>query len=348
MLVEFVLTLLLGALLFHWGVRFGRLLVRKGATANDLFKGKASVSLAFLGLYFGLMLLALYAPQFHGLPLEWRVSGMRITWTILRVTLMGFCGVALIVSWKTARSQVIAVVLLGLLGLGGFTAAEHYFLAPIYASLENNLQPNGVYRQTSNSSCAPSALATVLRLWGLDATESEIARLAGTSRLGTSMPQLIVAVQELGLDGVELFPTWEQMRQVNRPGVLATWLLNDNGKAPHAVALIGLQKDSATIADPAFGRIFQVERSQFERIWRKEYVPIFRPQDHTLVPAQAMDYLRQLGYLEADESLIEGIQRFQRALGLQATGELDLQTALMLSGPFLSDAPNLKQIAAAH
>ncbi|MBE9177352.1 peptidoglycan-binding protein [Oculatella sp. LEGE 06141] len=341
--METILTILLGALLFRWGMRFGRLMLRKGATANDLFKGKASVSLAFLGLYFSLLLLALYVPQFQGLPLEWRVYGMRVTWTILRVTLLGFCGVAFMVSWKTARSQVVAVALIGLIGLGGFTAAETYFLAPIYASLNDNLQPNGVFRQTSNSSCAPAALATVLRLWDFDATESEVARFAGTSRLGTSMPQLIVAAQAMGMDGVELFPTWEQMQQVNRPGVLATWLYSETGRAPHAVALIGLKDNTATIADPAFGRIFQIDRTQFERIWRKEYVPIFRPEEGGLIQSQATDYLRQLGFLNRpSDSLNAAVQRFQQASGLRVNGELDAPTVLLLSGPFLSQVPTLE------
>ena len=238
MLIELLFTTLLGTLAFSLGRRLGRLMLHKGSTANNLFKGKTSVSLAFLGLYVGMLVLALYVPQFQGLPLEWRVSGMRITWTLIRVILLGFCGLAFTVSWQTARLQVLAVALLGVLGMGGFTATEAHFLAPIYASLEDNLQPNGVFQQTSNSSCAPAALATVLQLWGINATESSAARLAGTSLLGTSMPQIIAAAQGFGMDGIELDTTWAQMRQINRPGVIATWLYSENGKAPHAIALL--------------------------------------------------------------------------------------------------------------
>ncbi|PSB14022.1 hypothetical protein C7B76_17680, partial [filamentous cyanobacterium CCP2] len=72
MWLEAIFTVLLGILAFRWGNRTGRFLLRKGATADNLFKGKTSVSLAFLGLYMALLLLALYVPQFQGLPLEWR------------------------------------------------------------------------------------------------------------------------------------------------------------------------------------------------------------------------------------------------------------------------------------
>ncbi len=344
MALEIASTVLLGGIAFWWGIRFGRMLLRRGATANDLFKGKTSISLAFLGLYVGMLLLALYVPQWQWLPLEWRALGMRVTWTAMRVMLLGVCGIAAVVSWQTVRIQVLAVALIGILGLGSFVAAEAYLLAPIYPSLEDNLRANGVFQQTSSSSCAPSAAATVLRKWGIDATESSVAKFAGTSRLGTSMPQLIVAARKLGMDGVEFTnTTWEQMQRINRPGVLASWLFSGSGrKSPHAIALLELTSDTATIADPALGKIYRLNRSQFARIWRREYVPFFRPEETILSLAQARDYLTRLGYLKTpQDSFTKALQRFQSIAGLSATGKLDRQTVLLLSGPFLVDVPTL-------
>ena len=331
--------LVLGSVLLVWGMRFGRVLVRSGVTANDLFKGRTSIALLFLGFYIGLLLLALNLPQMPALPIEWRFYGMRVTWTLLRVMLMGVCGIGLTISWQTARSQVIAVILIGLLGLGGFTGAEAYFMAPIYADLVDNLRPNGVFRQTSNSSCAPAALATVLRRWGIDATESSVARFAETSRLGTSMPQLIVAARALGMQGIELTPSWEQMQQINRPGVLAVWLFDGPRKLPHAVALLGMNDSIAAIGDPARGKIFYLDRPTFAKIWREQYVPIFRAGDILLTDKQAIDYLSKLGYnsgnLQAD------IERFQKNKNLKVSGKLDRMTELMLSGNFLDNVPRL-------
>ncbi len=342
MLLEIVATLLLGGLFFRWGIRFGKLLLRKGATANDLFKGKTSLSLLFLGLYIGLILLALNVPQMQFLPVEWRVYGMRITWTIMRAVLLGFCGLAYVVSWQTARVQVVAVALIGVLGVTGFSAAEAYFLAPIYTWLHNNLQPNGVYKQTSMSSCAPSALATVLRRWQIDATESGVARLANTSRLGTSMPQLIVAAHELGMDGVELAPTWEQMQRINRPGVLGVWLIDGARKLPHAVALLEMNSEQVAIGDPAWGTIYALNRTQFAKIWRQQYVPLFRASERSLPPDQAADYLQRLGYLsQPSQDLSRAVRRFQTAVGIAATGELNPQTVLLLTGSFLQGVPTL-------
>lgn len=338
-------TVLLGGLAFWWGIRFGRVLVRKGATAEDLFIGKPLAAVACLVFYVGLIFLALHLPQLQAFPVEWRFYGMEASWVLLRIILLAFCGVAFIVSWRTARWQAIAVVLIGILGLGAFHTAEAYFLAPIYPSLEDNLRPNGVYHQTSTSSCAPAAMATVLHRWGLEETEASIARLAGTSRLGTSMPQLVVAVREIDMDALELSPaTWEQMQQINRPGVLATWLVGRVGnRVAHATALLGLREDTAIVADPAFGRIYAVPREQFQRIWRNQYVPVFQPEEALLTEPEAIAHLQELGYWSPDPpDLATALQTFQTTMGIDATGELNPLTVLMLTGPLLEEVPTLQ------
>lgn len=345
MLLEIAISLILGSVLFFYGMRLGKSLLRLGVSANDLFKGKPLLLLPFLGVYIGLIVLALNIPQMPIFPIPWRVVGLRVTWTIMRILLMGTCGVAWMVAWKTARKQAIAVVLIGILGFGTFTTAENYFLAPIHAELHDNLRPNGIYKQTSNSSCAPAALATLLRYWNLDIPESEVARLAGTSRLGTTMPQLIVAARELGLDGLELFPTWEQVQQVNRPGILGVWLFDGGRKLPHAVTLVAMDRETATIADPARGRFYTLDRAEFAQIWRQQYVPIFQPTATHLSSDEVADYLRRLGYLNSSETRLKaGIRHFQKKMDLRETGILNEETALLLKGSFLKDVPTLAPV----
>lgn len=342
MVLQILLTLLLGGLAFRWGIRGGQVMVRQGATAQDLFKGREAVSLLAIGLYIGLLVIVLNVPQMPMFPLEWRIHGMQITWTLMRVFLLGFCGVAWWICHQTAPRQVLLVTLLGLLGLGSFTAAEGYFLAPIYGELVNHLQPNGVFRQTSMSSCAPAALATVLRLWEVDATEVSAAKLAGTSRLGTSMPQLIAAARGFGMDGAELSPTWEQIQRINRPGILSVWLVDGVRKLPHAVALVGMQGDRVAIGDPARGKIYILHQAEFQAIWRQQYVPIFRVGEDQLSAEQAIAALTQQGFLTpSNRDLSAGIRRFQTAIGLPVTGALDPMTSLSLSGPLLEKVPTL-------
>lgn len=338
-------TIALGSILFIWGGRLGRSLLQQGATANDLFKGRNPLSLAFLGCYVCFMVAILNVPQMTIFPLEWRFHGMQITWGLMHVALAGICGMAITISWHTARSQVITVALLGLIGIATFSGFESFLLSPIHPQLHNDLQPNGVFRQTSNSSCAPAAMATVLHQWEIPATESSVAELAGTSRMGTSMPQLIVAAQALNLDGLELRPTWELMQTINRPGILAVWLIDEGGKRlPHAVALLGLSEDTAIIADPAEGEIFEFSRERLSQIWRHQYVPLFEVGELSMSNIEASSYLRQLGYLDAWEpgkDISQSIARFQGAHHLNSTGTLEPETALALSGLFLNDVPRL-------
>lgn len=346
MSIHIAITILASILAFIWGMRLGRVLLKRGATAHDLFKSRNPLSLAFLGLYIGFMVIILNVPQLEFLPLEWRFHGMRMTWILMRVVLMGFCGAAVTITWHTARSQMVAIAIVSLLGLGALGSAEHYLLAPIHGSLHNNLLPNGVFRQTSSSSCAPAALATLLRQWGIAATESEVAKFAETSRLGTSMPQLIVAANAFGLNGVELRPTWKLMQRINRPGVLSVWLISPNRKLPHAVALLGLDATKAIIADPSSGKLFDVNRADFDTIWRGQYVPIFEPEELVDAEAKVETYLRQLGYewpQASGLSVKEAIAQFQRSADLPVTGDLTLNTKLALSGAFLQSSPRLDQ-----
>jgi predicted double-glycine peptidase len=318
-------------------------MVQRGATANDLFSGNRAIVFPIMALYALLMAVAIYLPQWQALPIPWRSHGLRVSWTTIRVLLLGACGITFAISWKTARSQVLAVLLFGLLGLVGFSATEAYFLAPIHSQLANNLQRNGVYKQTSDSSCAPSALATVLRYWGLEtATESSIAKGAGTSRMGTTMPQLIQAVRGVGMNGLEFTESnWEQLRRINRPGILAVWLIDGQQKLPHAVALMAMNDQEAFVGDPARGRIYNLSRQEFQALWRAEYVPIFRPDEVALSERELQNYLGRSGFWRDGDSLKGSIRQFQTAMGLKPTGEITTKTTLLLSGPYLKAVPTL-------
>ena len=341
MMLELWATLVLGGLCFWAGTKLGRFGSDRGISAENIFRGKNTVSLLFLGLYILLIALALNIPQLQLFPQDWRVYGLQISWTLIRISFLGFCGIAYAITKKTAHRQLLSVVALAILGVGGFSVAENYILAPIYGELANNLQPNGVFKQTSMTSCAPSALATILRRWRIqDATEVSVAQYARTSRLGTTMPQVIEAAQHFGLEGVELSPTWEQMQAINRPGVLAVWLFDGDRKLPHAVALLSMTAEQAAIGDPSSGKIYWLDRLDFAEIWRQQYVPIYRPQEVHLSPDQAADYLRQLGYAEQNFKL--ALKAFQRSRNLNPTGTLELQTTLILMGAFLKDVPTLQ------
>jgi predicted double-glycine peptidase len=344
MWISAIATLVFGAVSFWAGLAVGRSLLQRGVTADNLFKGQNAVSLLFLGLYILLVVLALNIPQMQFFPQSWRANGLQVSWTFLRVSFLGFCGVAWAITRETAPRQVGAIALLSILGVGAFTAAERYVLAPIYKKLTNNLQSNGVFKQTSMTSCAPASLATVLRLWQIEAaTEVSVAEAAETSRLGTTMPQLIQATRQFGLEAVQLSSTWEQMQRINRPGVVSVWLLDEGRKLPHAMSVLGMNSEKIVLGDPASGKMLLYTREEFAEIYRNEYLPIYRRQEVTLLKDQeAADYLRKLGYQASN--LKENVRQFQSAIGVQPTGNLTPETTLLLLGAFLKDMPTLKDL----
>jgi predicted double-glycine peptidase len=335
MIWEILATVLFGILFWLLGLRLGRSMVRRGATANDLFVGRKWLSVLALVFYLSLVALAVNLPQWRALPFDWRVYGIQVSWTIIRVLLIGACGVGYVICQKTARNQLLPLALMGLFGLMAFTSVEGYFLSPVYGQLQNNLRPNFIYRQSGNSSCAPAALATLMQRWNRsEVTEQLVAKYAGTSRVGTTMPQLVNAMPPLGMAGFELSPTWAQMRQMNRPGILAVWQITRLGaRLPHAVALMAMTSDRAIIADPALGKYLSLTPEDFQRIWRGEYVPVVSEGELEQIRARSKDYLKQLGY--------STVRSFQQASGIKATGKLDEMTLLMLGGKFIQAGPTL-------
>ena len=131
---------------------------------------------------------------------------------------------------------------------------------------------DGVCRQTSQASCSAAAAATLLRAHGIDATESEMARLCLTRPAGTTMHGLYRGLK-LKTRGtawaVEVFRgDVESLRREARPVVLSVRLDPGPGVDPryerlwgwapgvkHTVVFFGFRADGKTdVGDPAVGR----------------------------------------------------------------------------------------------
>jgi hypothetical protein len=104
---------------------------------------------------------------------------------------------------------------------------------------------------------------------------------------------------------------------------------------------MAMTNDRAVVADPASGKYVDLSRSEFDQTWRQEYLPVFRPADDEISIAQARKYLKSLGY-QTDDTVV-AIRSFQTDMGMQATGQLDSQTVLLLTGQFIKDAPTLDE-----
>ncbi|MBY0231583.1 MAG: hypothetical protein K2W96_20040, partial [Gemmataceae bacterium] len=116
--------------------------------------------------------------------------------------------------------------------------------------------------QTSGTTCGPAAAAMLLRRYGIEAGEGEMAYLAGTSLFGSDAHALARALEaKAGLRAQGGRTRWEA-----RQG--APFIAHVRGASlGHAVLVERLDERGATITDPAGGGTRRMARGEFERAW---------------------------------------------------------------------------------
>lgn len=147
-----------------------------------------------------------------------------------------------------------------------------------------------VCRQTTSATCSPAAAATILRLYGIETTEGEMARACLTSEAGTSMRGLyrglMTAGRARGLEVVPLRATLDELPR-HTPAIL-TVRLEPGAKADprfekkwgwapgvshHVVLIRQLANGRYEIADPSVGRE-SWDRLALETLWHGEGVEV--------------------------------------------------------------------------
>lgn len=237
--------------------------------------------------------------------------------------------------------------------LSFFTLADGIYLA-VAAGKVRSLDGEvvqGVTRQSTEFSCVAASLATVLRRWGFDYTEGEVAYRARTTFLGTSVPKIPGTVRELGaakkLQAKLIKTTWEELRLFDVPCLLSTGY----GGMAHCSALIGLDKEWVVAGEPMAG-IFVRREERYTREWNwRGYAVVIAPDFlHEFHPCDTgercdglFESLELLGHSGRNE---ETVKKFQAEHSLEPTGVLDWRTILVvdsLTGP--QDRPRLSSFA---
>lgn len=115
---------------------------------------------------------------------------------------------------------------------------------------EDNTQINttGIIMQSTNYTCGPAALATVLNNLGINATEQELMVLAGTDENGTTMYGLVQAAKSKGLNATGMKLKIEELKKNN-----IVFLTIDG--ATHYSIINEITNESVKLADPSLGNI---------------------------------------------------------------------------------------------
>jgi len=132
-----------------------------------------------------------------------------------------------------------------------------------------------VIMQSGSSSCAPASVANMLPLFGMNKTESEVARVFGTTSSGTSPARTLRGLRKLGLRAEYVHITSTDLLARNQPAVL--FVERSGNGADHAIALMGSRDGMFDIIDPLSGR-FLVPARRLESEWRGHAILVSAPE----------------------------------------------------------------------
>ncbi len=214
-------------------------------------------------------------------PISW------LTATRRELVILAFLGpflFASVINRLPQRGERIAVI--------GFVAAVVLdycagpFLGPAFnrgelSRLQTSIDVNGICRQQTGYTCGPASAVTGLHRLGFEASEGELAILAGTSSMGGTPPDVLAAVLQNKFGKAGLNVTVRSFRSVEELtgaepvlAVMKFGLLVD-----HYVAVLQVKTDRVIVGDPLLGRE-EIPRVEFEKQWRHVGIVLGRAAEH--------------------------------------------------------------------
>lgn len=154
------------------------------------------------------------------------------------------------------------VVPIGLVILVGLPFSKTV-LAPIEIAALHETCESEVCLQSTPSTCGPSSAATVLKHYGFEASEKELAREALTYRGGTENWYLARALRRRGFDADFLVQPSESPT-IPSPSIAGVRLEGGTG---HFIAILQTDGEDVVIGDPLIGKL-KLRRAELNRRYR--------------------------------------------------------------------------------
>jgi hypothetical protein len=126
--------------------------------------------------------------------------------------------------------------------------------------------PKGLLHQSSAVTCSPAAAVMLLHHHGINASEGEMAYLAGTSLFGTDAHAMARALDQKGYPHMTALVERTDYENLLRRGgpFLAHVQESFTG---HALLVVAVSAEHVEVLDPLDGRQRRMSRVEFERVW---------------------------------------------------------------------------------
>lgn len=266
---NFILSLLLGLLLFFISTKIAKLIA------------KPQNKIIFLVISFILALISLSIPAAYlsdligANPIYAQFRTYPYT-ELLVILAAPFLGV--INAWLADKkiSSSLNRVLTGLCLTVMLLYISLPFIKPLIKPLQNNLAnkwQDNVAIQTTPATCGPSSLATILKYYGKEDTEANIAKQVFTSATGTENWYLARYAHSQGFD--YQFLHIEDLASVPTPAIIGVRLSNFG----HFITLLNYQNGIYEIADPLTGRTLLTQEQFNHKYYYTGFVLYIKPSD---------------------------------------------------------------------
>jgi hypothetical protein len=236
-----------------------------------------AVGVFFVGLVVvALMLLRSRLALAWHMPLWFAYYYTALLWGVFLAVMACVFSAATVIAFRTQHVGRWKIVLGGTLVLVTVHVVQWQFTRPVAPALTHVTLPDGVILQSSGESCAAAAGANIVRVFGMQKTEQEMAVLFGTTRgLGTSAAQVIYGMRTLGVAASKVHIPDADPARLTAPAML---FIDhpEAGPESHAVAYMGLANGQAEIWDSLVGKRW-LDTHQLRQIWHGRGI-VFQPQ----------------------------------------------------------------------
>jgi len=261
------------------GIVYGRRLYERGARLGSKTDARQAVFLSILGLIFvfgntGLLLVKNYPTVSWHLPVVVQYYCIPVSWS-LNVAMVAFLFFAVgSLAWEQGHRArwVVLIAAVAALVVGEYTIQNSLYFRPPELG-EPKVDKDGVVLQSCGATCAAASCANIARKYGIDATETSMVEVLGTSLDGTTPSQVVYGMTRLGFTCRKRRIADADFTKLAGPAVLMVTY----GSEPlgHAVAYMGSNGDKAEVWNPQGGRQL-MSQEQLGNLWQGHAIEVFK------------------------------------------------------------------------